>query len=264
MKNSTLLNLLMNNKFINILQQQYFPQTAPSRYQLGLWLTPILIAIVLLVLDRYGLQRAFFQLFAEHPTFNTFSPNELLFVSQVHFSTFCLLLFVIVPIIFHFLFPIPVENALGLSVRYCRPHIPIYIFLLVVMIPIIWIMASQTSFQSFYPMYKPESLSLWLFYEFVYMLQFFAIEFFFRGFALIRLEQIIGKFAIVVMVIPYSLLHIHKPFPEALASIVAGLVLGYLALKSRSIWPGLFVHCGVAFSMDCFSLVRSGRMIALW
>ena len=132
------------------------------------------------------------------------------------------------------------------------------------MVPIIWVMASKDSFQSFYPMYKPERLSLWLLYEFVYMFQFVSLEFFFRGFALFRLEQIIGKFAIVVLVIPYSLLHIHKPFPEAAASIIAGLVLGYLALKSRSIWPGLLVHFGVAFSMDFFALLRSGRMAILW
>ena len=49
-----------------------------------------------------------------------------------------------------------------------------------------------------------------------------------------------------------------------LASIVAGLALGMLALKSRSIWPGVIIHCTVAFCMDWFALVRSGRMAALW
>lgn len=243
---------------------QYIPQTAPNRYQLGLWLTPVFISIILLILDRYGLQRSFLQTFSDHPIFDGFTHNQLLFISQIHFSSFSVVLFILIPTIFHFLFPIPVQNPFGLSVRYCKPHIPIYILLLIIMIPIIWIMSSQAAFQSFYPMYKPEGISLWIWYELVYMLQFISLEFFFRGFALIRLEQIIGKFSIVVLVIPYSLFHIHKPMPEALASIVAGLVLGYLALKSRSIWPGMLVHCGVAFSMDFFAMLRTGRLAALW
>jgi len=61
------------------------------------------------------------------------------------------------------------------------------------------------------------------------------------------------------MVVPYALIHLHKPILEAFASIVAALVLGQLALKSRSIWPGVLVHCGVAFSMDLFALINSGR-----
>ncbi len=43
----------------------------------------------------------------------------------------------------------------------------------------------------------------------------------------------------------------------------AGLVLGALALKSRSIWPGVLCHCIVAFSADFFSLWRSGRLMEL-
>ena len=68
----------------------------------------------------------------------------------------------------------------------------------------------------------------------------------------------------MAMVVPYALLHIHKPFPEAMGSIVAGLVLGMLALKTRSIWPGLVVHGGVALAMDWFALLRSGTMAVLW
>ena len=98
----------------------------------------------------------------------------------------------------------------------------------------------------------------WMLYEFIYMLQFFAVEFFFRGFCLFRLERFAGLYAIPIMVIPYALIHIYKPFPEALGSIAGGLILGYLAIKTRSIWPGLFVHCGVALGMDTFALMRSG------
>lgn len=65
-------------------------------------------------------------------------------------------------------------------------------------------------------------------------------------------------------VITYALLHIQKPFLEALASVIAGLVPWFLALKSRSIWPGIVVRCGVAFSMDLFALIRAGRFELLY
>ena len=89
------------------------------------------------------------------------------------------------------------------------------------------------------------------------------MEFFYRGFCLFRFERLAPGFAIFIMVIPYALLHIHKPFPEAMGSIVAGLVLGALALKSRSIWPGVLIHCTVAFCMDWFALIHSGWMAVL-
>ena len=92
------------------------------------------------------------------------------------------------------------------------------------------------------------------------MLQFVAVEFFFRGFMLFRLERYAGYHAVALMVIPYALIHLHKPFPEAVGAIVAGIVLGFLALRTRSIWPGVIVHCGVALSMDVFAMINSGRI----
>jgi membrane protease YdiL (CAAX protease family) len=72
------------------------------------------------------------------------------------------------------------------------------------------------------------------------------------------MEAMFPRYGVFLMVLPYALIYIHKPFPEALTSIVAGLVLGFLALKSRSIWPGILVHTTIAFSTDLFSLIHSG------
>ena len=61
----------------------------------------------------------------------------------------------------------------------------------------------------------------------------------------------------------YALIHIYKPFPEAVGSIIAGYVLGWLALRTRSIWPGVFVHCSVALAMDTLALWQTGRLAQL-
>jgi hypothetical protein len=46
--------------------------------------------------------------------------------------------------------------------------------------------------------------------------------------------------------------------PEAIGSIVAGFVLGTLALKSGSIWWGALAHVTVAVTMDLLSLWHRG------
>ena len=155
-------------------------------------------------------------------------------------------------------------NPLGLSTRHCGPHWRVYWLLVLIMAPVIWVAAAAPSFHDFYPMYKPVDVRRWLMYEAIYLLQFICVEFFFRGFALFRLESRFGLHAVTLMVIPYALIHIHKPLPEALGAIVAGIVLGMLAVKSRSIWPGVLVHCSVALMMDVFALVHSGRLLRLF
>ena len=50
------------------------------------------------------------------------------------------------------------------------------------------------------------------------------------------------------------MIHYHKPLPEALAAIVAGLVLGEVAQRTRSIAGGVIVHIGVALTMDLLAL----------
>jgi membrane protease YdiL (CAAX protease family) len=79
---------------------------------------------------------------------------------------------------------------------------------------------------------------------------------FFRGFLLFGLYRRLGYYAIPVMVIPYTMIHFGKPVPETFAAIIAGFVLGYLALKSRSVLWGWAVHWGVAITMDLMVIGR--------
>ena len=58
------------------------------------------------------------------------------------------------------------------------------------------------------------------------------------------------------MVIPYVLIHFGKPFPETLGAIFAGTALGYIALKSRSIFVPFLIHSSVAFSMDIICTIQ--------
>jgi aryl-alcohol dehydrogenase-like predicted oxidoreductase len=45
-----------------------------------------------------------------------------------------------------------------------------------------------------------------------------------------------------------------KPLPETLGAIGAGLILGTIAMRTKSIWGGVLIHVGVAMTMDVFAL----------
>ena len=146
----------------------------------------------------------------------------------------------------YFLIPMGTTLALGrnpldfgLRVRGVGRHLPMYMALLLVMAPIVVAVSFTTAFHRYYPFYDyaGESLRGFLWWESLYALQFITLEFFYRGYLLFSLERYIGVYSVFVMVIPYTMVHFGKPFAETLAAIPAGVILGLLALRSRSIWP---------------------------
>lgn len=138
----------------------------------------------------------------------------------------------------------------------------LYGALVALMVPAVLLAGQRPDFLTTYPLMHPATqswtASLLLTYWLCYGAILFATEFFFRGVLLFALESRLGLAAVGVSVLPYCLIHAHKPLPEAFGSIVAGFVLGTLALRTRSIGGGVLVHCSVAFGMDALALVRNG------
>ena len=128
-----------------------------------------------------------------------------------------------------------------------------------IMLPLVYLMSLTSGFAAKYPFLRiydgepfiGQTLLVW---EMVYFVQFFGLEFFFRGFLLHSLKGPLGLYSIFVMTVPYCMIHFGKPPAETLSAIVAGIFLGWLSYKNGSIWLGLFLHCTVAFSMDILAL----------
>ncbi len=139
---------------------------------------------------------------------------------------------------------------------------PIYLVFIAVMIPIVWIFSAEPHFQKTYPFYTvypgEQFGAVLLRWELLYGLQFIALEFFFRGFVLHGTKHRFGIYSVFVMMVPYCMIHFRKPMPECLASIIAGVALGFMSLKTRSIWLGAALHISVAWGMDFASLHRKG------
>ncbi len=138
----------------------------------------------------------------------------------------------------------------------------VYALMMAVAWPAIYLASAAARFQQTYPFYRLDpgegawpNLVQW---ELLYTLQFFAVEFFFRGFLLHGLKYRFGAYAIFVMMVPYCMLHFTKPLPEALASVIGAVALGFMSLRTRSIWMGTAIHVSVAWSMDAASLWRQG------
>ena len=134
--------------------------------------------------------------------------------------------------------------------------------LYLVMLPFVLVASFTDTFQSSYPFYHLADRSVFDFvvWQLLYAAQFFALEFFYRGFLIHGLKHRFGVYAIFVSMIPYVMIHFGKPLPETLGSIIAGLALGALSYHLRSIWPGVFLHIAIALSMDVFSLSAQGRI----
>lgn len=141
-----------------------------------------------------------------------------------------------------------------------------YVAIFAIVVPFIWLASTMDSFQARYPFGRAIIsnneivLTEFLIYQAFYGLVFISGESFWRGFIVFGLRQSMGYLGILVMVIPYCMSHYGKPWPEAFASIVAGTVLGYLALRHRSFWWGVAVHWGAAITMDLLAIYQLGIM----
>ncbi len=173
-------------------------------------------------------------------------------------------------ILFYGILPLVVLTVSGVSVRdlgwRCRNtlrHGATYVVLLAISVPFIIAASWSTDFQEHYPILEiaPGQDDVWrdllLWWPF-YLAQFVAIEVFFRGVLVIGLSRKLGSSAVFVAVVPYMMIHFVKPPAEAVASIIGGVVLGYLALRTRSILWGIGLHIAVAMSMDLASLAHKG------
>ena len=121
------------------------------------------------------------------------------------------------------------------------------------MIPVvIFAVKLHPPFLEKYPFSKVVENSLLAFslYQLAYGVYMFSWEFFFRGFMLFGLEKRFGNYSILIQTIPFAVMHFSKPLPEALGSIIAGLLLGVFALETRSFIYGAVIHWFVAMTMD--------------
>ena len=200
--------------------------------------------------------------------------SQQLFGGQVFvFLYYCFrnlqsLLTIVLPLyLFYKLIDQQPSNFYGMAPR--RKGLVLYGLMLALMIPLITLASFQPDFLASYPTYKdtnaneffavPEWVTA-LIYEFCYGWDFVPTELLFRGFLVIGMSQssgsppgpgrVLGRGAVLPMVVWYCAIHFGRPLGEAVSSVFGGYLLGVLALSTRSIWGGLLIHIGVAWGME--------------
>jgi uncharacterized protein len=175
--------------------------------------------------------------------------------------------------LFYFLFPVIIIKFIrredlsdyGLRFSIETGFWKVFVVAVAIMLPLVYLMSLTSSFTAKYPFlriydgtqYLGMTLLVW---ELIYFVQFFGLEFFFRGFIVHSLKPALGIYSIFVMTVPYCMIHFGKPPAETLSAIAAGIFLGWLSYRNGNIWLGLLLHCTVAFSMDVLALYNKGLL----
>lgn len=140
-----------------------------------------------------------------------------------------------------------------------------YVIMLLIMVPIVLAASFGQEFIDYYPTLRPSRAAAWTalpqwltmaIYETIYLLDFIWTELIFRGFLVIGMAAVLGKGSVWPMATVYLFRHFAKPFGESVGSIFGGYILGVIALRSRNIMGGVFIHMGVAFLMELFAILQ--------
>lgn len=116
------------------------------------------------------------------------------------------------------------------------------------------VVSRSPEMRAFYPRYaavKSEPL-LWLPSTLGFALYGLSWEMLFRGHLLLGALPTLGRAALLLQAVPFALAHVDKPPLEAWLSLPAGLVLGLVALRTRSVLPGVFVHFALSLAVNLF------------
>lgn len=125
-----------------------------------------------------------------------------------------------------------------------------------------WALSDSAAFQAQYPHYQPaaHNWQFFLIYEALFLFYWIGWEYLWRGFVLFGTARTFGLYAIFVQAVPFALLHLNKPLPEALLSIVGGIALGALVWRCRSFWIAVPLHAAQMLILDfwCTLRIRTG------
>ncbi len=161
-------------------------------------------------------------------------------------------------------------GAFGLGLGDWRFGVRAALVLYVVMLPVLAAASFWPNFIGYYPMSgwvrgeisayaaggSNAHLTSFVLYEMAYASYFIGWEFFHRGFLTIGLQPVLGWYAVFVVAIPFGILHVGKPMPEAYGAIIASVVLGWLAVRTRSSWYGFALHASIAVTMDVLAVLH--------
>ncbi|MCW8850909.1 MAG: CPBP family intramembrane metalloprotease [Melioribacteraceae bacterium] len=204
----------------------------------------------------YSNPKYFSEIFSFHKSF------ELVYEDLTAFSfwfIFDTILFLFIPIIIVLIIFKEKLRNYGLRIGKWKTGLSFSILSIIVFIPIIYFISYSSIFRDYFPLMESatDNLLVFLIYEALFILFILSWEFIFRGFMLFGLEKKFGLYSILIQMIPFVMLHNGKPFIETFTAIFGGLFLGYLALRTRSIFYGFLIHTFILLSLDIIAFLKA-------
>jgi membrane protease YdiL (CAAX protease family) len=218
-------------------------------------ITVFLSSIILLTISWYFANPKFYRESVAFLNSENLMTEE--FKSYVYWFTLDIILFFIIPVyIIKYLFSEDLRNY-GIYFGKKKSGLLYAVFTLLLFVPVLHFLTVSEDFSQYFPLMQnaKDDLIVFLIYEILFILFIFSWEFIFRGFILFGLEKHFGFYAVFIQMIPFVLLHTGKPFLETFSAIFGGLFLGYLALRTRSIFYGFLIHAAILVLLDFISLL---------
>lgn len=203
----------------------------------------------------YGLATGYYQY--TNFSFAKLTVYEAYFVKQMISQLKCAAFFLLPLLLMKLTIDKQVNGFYGIARN--PKHLEAYFTLFLVMVPFLILTSFTGDFLKAYPQFRPwiyESIfgmKTWeftLIYELAYAFDFIMTELIFRGTLVVGVMLIMGRSAVLPMVVFYCSIHFGKPVVEAVSSIFGGYILGALAYQTRHIWGGIMVHICIALTME--------------
>lgn len=174
----------------------------------------------------------------------------------LEFITFFIFMFVLPVLFIHFRLKRKLSDFglgfgdISVGIKFIAIAVPFIIT------PIIYLASRMPDIRGEYPLFRMLYMrrDLVFLYELCYVIFYYiAWEFYFRGFLLFSLKGEFGGFnAILIQTISSCLIHIGKPSGETIGSIIAGVIFGLIALRTKSIWYVFILHASIGVLTDVF------------
>jgi membrane protease YdiL (CAAX protease family) len=146
----------------------------------------------------------------------------------------------------------------GIIIGDSRTGLIILLFSYLIFLPLIYFLSISNNFSSYFPLMETskDNIIVFIIYELFFLVFIFSWEFVFRGFMLFGLESKFGFYSIFIQMIPFAILHNGKPFIETFTAVFGGIFLGYLALRTRSIFYGFLLHALILVTFDFIAFYK--------
>ncbi|MEP7268373.1 MAG: CPBP family intramembrane glutamic endopeptidase [Saprospiraceae bacterium] len=216
-----------------------------------------LSAPVLLTLYRYeGTASRLAGYFGIHD-FNNSTRQNTFYIYQ-HLFFFCFLF--LLPVFYLLFFRQESLRDYGFLMGDWKSGFKIVLFSIPIIVLISYLSSNQLDFRAEYPLAKSliSHHEYILPFELAYIIFYYiAWEFFFRGFILFGLKAELGAVsAVLIQTISSCLVHIGKPESEIFSSMLAGIIFGAIALRTKSFWYTFIIHALLGVSLDLFIIFK--------